>query len=210
MTLTSSQQAHGNLRRLISHAEREAQRLLGSGTAPLDVVIWLSAHIAAVDHSVYPVVKRSLPDGAAVVARHREIASRLSHRLRDAESYHSGDMLASGMSPQQLSADLRRLVTEHLRAEGVLIRRLIEALTDDAQAVLMTAYADALEHAPTRPHPHLHRGGLMFRLDRWRDRVLDTMDGRHVPLPRAVKAHVTPGRWGAYLLGQPHQSSDAS
>jgi hypothetical protein len=209
MTLTDSQRAHGDLRRLITHAEREAQRLLGSGTAPLDAVVWLSAHIAAVDRAVYPVVKRSLPDGAAIVARHREIASRLARRLRDAESHHSGDMLASGMSPQQLSTDLRRLVAEHLRAEGALLSRLIETLTDDAQSALMTAYAEALEHAPTRPHPHLH-GGLMFRLDRWRDLVLDTMDGRHVPLPRAVRAHVTPGRWGAYLLGQPHEHSDAS
>jgi hypothetical protein len=63
-----------------------------------------------------------------------------------------------------------------------------------------------LEHAPTRPHPHTpHRGVLgaaAFRVDAWRDRVLDTMDGRHVPAPRAPRQSVAPGRWGNYLLGE--------
>ena len=60
--------------------------------------------------------------------------------------------------------------------------------------------------APTRPHPHLpHRGitgAIAFRVDAVRDRVLDTMDSRHVPLPRAPHESRTPGRWGSYLLGQ--------
>jgi hypothetical protein len=65
-------------------------------------------------------------------------------------------------------------------------------------------YERALTHAPTRPHPHLSRGGLLFRLDALRDSVLDMMDGRHVPVPRQPRRRrLIPGRWGAYFLGQP-------
>ena len=35
-----------------------------------------------------------------------------------------------------------------------------------------------------------------------RDRVMDTMDGRHVPLPRPPVEPRPAGRWGSYLLGQ--------
>jgi hypothetical protein len=206
MTSTTIRQPARDLRAVLTYAETEAQRLLGStGAAPLDAVVWLSAHLAAVDHAVYPVVRRALPGGRALVAQHRAIASRLAHTLRTAESHHSGDVLAAGHNPSQLTDDLRSLVAEHVAAEAELVERLVEALADDAQAALATAYESALAHAPTRPHPHLHRGGVMFWLDSVRDRVLDTMDGRHVPMPRTVKAHVTPGRWGSYLLGQPRE-----
>jgi hypothetical protein len=47
----------------------------------------------------------------------------------------------------------------------------------------------------------------MFRLDGLRDRILDVMDGRRVPVPRLAKRHITPGRWGSYFLGQPHEQS---
>jgi hypothetical protein len=206
MTPTTIQQPDRDLRTVLSHAETEAQRLLGStGAAPLDAVVWLSAHLAAIDHAVYPVVRRVLPSGRALVAEHRAIDARLAHKLRAAESHHSGDVLAAGHNPSRLTEDLRTLVAEHAAAEAQLVARLVDALTDDAQTALATAYESALAHAPTRPHPHLHRGGLMFWLDSLRDRLLDTMDGRHVPMPRTVRAHVTPGRWGSYVLGQPRE-----
>jgi hypothetical protein len=210
MTPTHAEHPDRDLGEVVSHAEAEAQRLLQTeGTAPFDAVVWLSAHIAAVDHAVYPVVRRSLPDGKQVVVQHREIAARLSHTLRAAERHHSGDGLATEMSPDRLVSELRILVTEHRTAETALLVRLSEALSDDAQSALIESYESALGHGPTRPHPHLHGGGLhggglIFWLDSLRDRILDTMDGRHVPMPKVTKDHVTPGRWGAYLLGQPH------
>jgi hypothetical protein len=45
----------------------------------------------------------------------------------------------------------------------------------------------------------------MFRFDGLRDRILDAMDGRHVPVPRLTKEHIKPGRWGSYFMGQPHE-----
>jgi hypothetical protein len=202
----SANQPRPDLRSVVTHAEAEAERLLDTaGTAPLDVVAWLSAHIAAMERAVYPVARDDLPDGQQILARLREITGRLTRTLRVVERRHSGDVLASGLSSERLFQSLRALVDEYHVAENQLVDRLVDTLSPPAQADLIMAYETALEHAPTRPHPHLHRGGLMFRLDGLRDRILDAMDGRHVPVPRLVKAHIAPGRWGSYLLGQPHE-----
>jgi len=79
-------------------------------------------------------------------------------------------------------------------------------LDADEQRELAESYLDVLVKAPTRPHPHLphHRlsGAIAFRVDVVRDRLLDTMDSRHVPLPRVPREARKPGRWGSYLLGQ--------
>jgi hypothetical protein len=209
MTALANRSPDRDLRSVVTHAEAEAQRLLDTaGTAPLDIVAWLSAHVAALERAVYPVAKHTLPDGSAIVSQHREIITRLTRALRIIERHQSGDVLASGLNRDRMMAGLRALVDEHVRAETQLVDRLVDTLTDSDQSSLMRAYEVALEHAPTRPHPHLHRGRLLFRLDGLRDRLLDTMDGRHVPMPRLVKAHITPGRWGSYFMGQPHDPSD--
>jgi hypothetical protein len=192
-----------DLRSVVAHAEAEVERLLDTaGTAPLDVVAWLSAHLAALERAVYPAARRALPDGDEVVATQREIAGRLSRILRVVERRYSGDVLASGLNSDRLFDTLRSLVDEHHLAEGQLVDRLVGVLSPAAQSDLIASYESALEHAPTRPHPHLSRGGLMFRLDGLRDRILDAMDGRHVPVPRLARHHITPGRWGSYFLGQ--------
>jgi hypothetical protein len=192
---------------VVYHAEAEAKRLLDTaGTAPLDVVAWLSAHLAALDRSVYPTARRALPDGSRLVANNRAIAVRLTRTLRVVERRHSGDGLASGLNADRLFSNLRSLVDEHHVAEGQLIDRMMEVLSDTEQDALISSYESALEHAPTRPHPHLHRGGLMFRIDGLRDRILDAMDGRNVPVPRIAHSHIEPGRWGSYLLGHPHDA----
>ena len=71
---------------------------------------------------------------------------------------------------------------------------------------LADGYLEAFVKAPTRPHPHLPHhgvaGGIAFRVDAVRDHLLDTMDGRHVPLPRQAREPRTSGRWSSYLLGQ--------
>jgi hypothetical protein len=202
---STANEPHHDLRSVVTHAEAEAERLLDTaGTAPLDIVAWLSAHIAALDRAVYPVAKHALPDGPAVVAMHRDITARLARTLRVIERRHSGDVLAAGLNSDRLFASLRILVDEHHLAESQLVDRLVDTLSPTEQDELIASYESALEHAPTRPHPHLSRGALMFRIDGLRDRILDAMDGRHVPVPRLVKQHITPGRWGSYFMGQPH------
>jgi hypothetical protein len=189
----------------LTYADAEAERLLEAGGAvPLDAMAWLSAHIAAVDHAVYPVVRRSAPDGKHVVERQRAIASQLARTLRVVERRHSGDALASGLDSAQLLNVLHEHIDAHKTAQVELVEQLEQSLNDAEQAIVITAYQEALEHAPTRPHPHLGRGGLIFRLDTLRDRLLDVMDGRNVSVPRVARRQIIPGRWGSYWLGQQH------
>jgi hypothetical protein len=197
-----------DLESVVDFAEAEAERLLDTdGAAPLDVVAWLSAHLAALDRTVYPVAKRAIPDGPRLVAQQREVSGRLARLLRVVERRHSGDVLASGLSSDRLTTSLRTLLDEHHATEREMLDRLATALDDDAKTALVESYESAMRHAPTRPHPHLSRGGLMFRFDSLRDRILDAMDGRHVPVPRLVHRRIVPGRWGAYFLGQQHHDS---
>lgn len=195
------------LRAVLVRPEAEAERLLAtSGPEQLEAVAWLSAHLAALDHTVDPVIRRAIPDGRHLVAAHREVAARLMRCLRAVERHHSGDVLAAGLSPDKLGETLRALLEEHRAMESRLIDALSEALPADDQDALVETYKHALVHAPTRPHPHTSHGDLMFRLDGLRDRVLDAMDGRSVPVPRLPRNRITPGRWGAYLLGQQHEA----
>jgi hypothetical protein len=174
----------------------------------LDVVSWLSAHIAAFEHTVYPVAKRRLTDGGTLLEEDRKVVSQLTHVLRVVERVHSGDVLASNLSPDGLTDRLTQLVDEHSDVQRRIVDAIDKALDPAETASLARGYADALVHAPTRPHPHLH-SRVLFHLDAMRDRILDTMDSRHVPIPRVPKARVIPGRWGSYLLGQQHELTEA-
>jgi hypothetical protein len=204
----SAEQTGGELRTVLTRAHEEATRLLATpDSQPLDVVAWLSAHIAAFDHAVYPTVRRRLAKGGELIAADRVVVSKLARSLRIMERRHSGDVLASGLSSERLHARISDLVRTHQAVQSRIVEQLEEALDSEAVTKLARAYETALAHAPTRPHPHFARGGLMFRLDAMRDRLLDTMDGRHVPIPRLARRRIMPGRWGSYFLGQPHPES---
>jgi hypothetical protein len=194
-------------------ANSEVERLLDAHSSLLDVVSWLSAHLAALDRAVYPVIRSALPEGSSLVRRHRRLVSEVSGVLRVVERHHSGDVQASTLDPERLTEEVRGWVTRLHELEVEVTDRLSAALDDDAQARLIDDYSSALEHAPTRPHPHLSHAGpftaLVFWLDRTRDKLLDTMDGRHVPVPRVPRRSHQVGRWGSYLLGQPQADGQA-
>ena len=197
-----------NLRATLESAEIEVQLLLSTKQTPVhDVVTWLSAHLAALDRAVYPVVRRSLPDGRALVAVHRQQVSRISHLLRVLERHYSGDILAAAVDSGSITEELRPLVAEHYRAVSSLVGSLSEVLDQPAQEALAADYERALRQAPTRPHPHLAHAGpltpVVFWMDSARDRLLDTMDGRLIAVPRRPRRQVKPGLWGSYWLGQP-------
>lgn len=197
-----------HLRTILGRAHDQADALLADPHGSrLDVVAWMSAHIAAFEHAVYPVVKRKVPGGGSLVSTDREVVARVARTLRMLERRHSGDVLATGLSAQRLGEKISGLVAEHRKVLARILDGLESSLDDAALDELARSYQHALEHAPTRPHPHLH-SGPMFWLDAVRDRILDTMDGRHDPLPRVRKPRITPGRWGAYLLGQAHEPLD--
>lgn len=206
MPASAEQKKDGDLRTALTRAHSEAAKLLAAPDGPpLDIVAWLSAHIAAFDHAVYPTVRRRLPKGGELVAADRVVVNKLARSLRIMERRHSGDVLASGLSTERLNARISDLLRTHQSVQSRIVDQLEETLDGEAVKNLAASYESALAHAPTRPHPHFARGGLMFRLDALRDRILDTMDGRHVPLPRIARRRITPGRWGHYFLGTPNE-----
>lgn len=197
---------HADLRSTVRRAHDQADELLADPDGSrLEVVVWLSGHIAAFEHVVYPVVKHIVPNGSDLVDDDREVVAPLARTLRMLERRHSGDVLAGGLSSERLSDRLTELIKAHRAVQGRIVDALEAGLSESAMGQLVESYDNALAHAPTRPHPHLH-SSLVFRLDALWDRILDTMDGRHVPIPRVRRPPINPGRWGAYLLGQPHET----
>ena len=198
---------------VVEDAHTQAMASLNvDGGKPLEAVVWLSAHLAAVARTVRPVASRRLAESPALL---RDITRRdveLERMLRIAERRHSGDALAAGLDLERLRLTLVERLDAHAEHEHVRLAALSAVLSVDEERSLAESYLDALVKAPTRPHPHLPHhgvvGAIAFRVEAVRDRLLDTMDGRHVPLPRTPHEHRTPGRWGSYLLGQMQPSGD--
>src|SRR3954469_20174222 len=192
---------------VVEDAHDQAGAALTAGaSSPLDAVVWLSAHLAAVGRAITPVATRRLGETAAVrrEAYRRELE--LERMLRIAERRHSGDVLASGLDAERLRTSILSRLDAHAEIEHARLAALADVLDDEEQRALADAYLDALRKGPTRPHPHLpHRGlggAIAFRVNAVRDHLLDTLDGRHIPLPRVRHEARPPGRWGSYLLGQ--------
>src|SRR4051794_19058378 len=186
--------------------EQAAAALTVGASSPLDAVVWLSAHLAAVGRAITPVATRRLGETAAVRREGHRRDLELERMLRIAERRHSGDVLASGLDGERLRTSILSMLDAHAEIEHTRLTALADLLDDEEQRALAEAYLEALKKAPTRPHPYLpHRGlsgAIAFRVNAARDRLLDTMDSRHVPLPRVPQEARRPGRWGSYLLGQ--------
>src|SRR3954451_9727743 len=185
--------------------EQAGAALTGGASSPLNAVVWLSAHLAAVGLAITPAATRRLGETAAVRREGHRRDLELERMLRIAERCHSGDVLASGIDGERLRTSILSRLDAHAEIEHARLTALADLLDDEEQRALAEAYLDALKKAPTRPHPHLpHRGlsgAIAFRSNALRDRVLDTIDSRHVPLPRVPHEARQPGRWGSYLLG---------
>jgi hypothetical protein len=192
---------------VVEDAHTQAAAALTTDTpVPLDAVVWLSAHLAAVGRVITPVATRWLGEPKALLREGQRRDMELERMLRIAERRHSGDVLAAGLRSERVRAAIMTRLDDHAEIEHARLAALDGVLDDDERHRLAESYLVALVKAPTRPHPHLPHHGLpgaiAFRVDAMRDRVLDTMDSRHVPLPRLPHETRKPGRWGSYLLGQ--------
>jgi hypothetical protein len=170
----------------------------------LDAIAWLSAHLAAVQHVVRPATLRILGDTPAVTALDRGTV-RIERTLRSLEQLASGDRLAAGVDARWLPRELTRSVNAQADREHRILGRLGGDMTSKEQEEPVAAYRRALQQAPTRPHPqtaHRQVGALAFWVDARRDRIMDTLDARHVPTPHRARAQVKTGRWSDYLLGR--------
>lgn len=167
----------------------------------------VSAHLSAMEAVVYPEMARRVPGGRARVAELGRLARRCSSVMRGIEQYVQGDLNHPAHSVASLRRDLAALLAEHAKTEDGLLRELTERLSENDRRLLLDRFADAMRHAPTRPHPHLGHGGifggsLAIRLLGSFDHLLDVMDAREVA-GAPVRAPAPAGLWGWYLLGRP-------
>ena len=186
-------------------AHNRARAALARPDRVMDAVVWLSAHLTAMEHVVYPFIRTNLPMHRADLEVQRRLTRRMQRTLRLLEQHLAGDGLAPPGSSDRLRGELMALIDEHEAGEAALLACLSD-IADEAALDLAERYDQAIGHGPTRPHPHgPHRGklgALTYTLDAARDHILDVLDSRHVPLPRPPRPHQEVGRWGRYLLGR--------
>ncbi len=181
------------------------------GTNDLVAVTWLAAHLAAIEECLYGVARRTLPDGAATVHQQIAVDRRLHEALWRLDRRLTGDVHHAHHDVDELEKAVRARLEEHAAGEHRLLEHLLAVLDDEARADLTRRMATALEHAPTRPHPHaphpLWVGGALLRLEALADRLRDLMDGRDVPTPHVVRPPRVAGPWACYVMGLPYPSS---
>lgn len=186
----------------LTTAPEQADRQI-SDNQRLQAVAWLSAHLAAMQHSIHPIIRHRLDDGAVLEAELRTSTHNLMALLRLVERHEGGDLLAAHVDVARLTDDLRSAMNLHVDFERHVAEQLTAVLDPHEQTELVAAYDAALRTAPTRPHLHLTHPGFLtpaiYWFERARDKLLDTMDGRHVPVPRKVRQPVERGRWSHYL-----------
>jgi hypothetical protein len=194
------------LTRSSENAHAHARSLLTSSDAPvMDAVVWLSAHLAAMELIVYPVMATRLTDHQDELERQRAATRRMHRGLRSTEQRYAGDGLIRVDSVRARPDRLLVMMEQHAARERALLAHLAEALDEQTASSLAVRYDEAVRHGPTRPHPHgPHRGRLgrlTYAFDAMRDHLLDILDSRHVPLPKDAPPQRKVGRWGRYLLG---------
>lgn len=192
----------------IEAAHQRALRALTEERAPLDTVIWLSAHLAAVDRVVLPAVRRHVPDTAAAIKEQEKLSTEMQHALRMLEQLVSGDALARRHDRTQLTEVVAALLSRHAAGEHKLLDALARAIGPDDAARLEERYERAISDGPTRPHPHSAHEGItgraQFIFNRTRDHVMDVLDARHVPIPKRRRPAPRNGKWASYVLGTQH------
>jgi hypothetical protein len=185
--------------------DRARMVLTGSDAAFMDAVVWLSAHLTAMDRVIYPVMAKLLSGQQTELQRLHASTRRMQAGLRALEQRCAGDGMMAARSLGTLRDRMLVLIDENAALEHALLARLAGVVDDEAAESLVARYEHAVRHGPTRPHPHAPRRGRLGRLayvvDAMRDHALDVMDSRRVPLPKDAVTRRRLGRWGYYALG---------
>jgi hypothetical protein len=192
----------------LEHAHRHALAALDDpGTSSLAAITWASAHLAAVEHVLYPAAAAALPDGPARVRSLRARDHSLQLALWHLDRRLTGDVHLSGVAVADLEEQVRAGLAVHTEAEAQLVGRLKAALDVEQQRELDNRLSAAMLKAPTRPHPDTRHGRLTGRTAFWFggvvDRLRDGLDSRSVPTPHTLPVRRPMGRWGAYAMGVP-------
>jgi hypothetical protein len=190
----------------IQGAYEHALTALNDPAKRLDAVVWLSAHLSAIEHVVCPVLAKKFGASAPPVVALRRKGIEMEQALRTLERTLSGDASVMHLVDcADFSRRLTELVSERAADELVLLERLSDQLSAADQRRLAELYHHTLETAPTRPHPHSPHSGVLgsvaYHVNARRDHVMDVFDARGVPTPHRAPTPLKSGRWGDYLLG---------
>lgn len=185
--------------------DRARMVLTGSDASFMDAVVWLSAHLTAMERVIYPEMTKLLSGRRTELQRLHISARRMQTGLRALEQRCAGDGMMAARSLGDLRDRMLVLIEENAALEHALLARLADVVDDEAAESLVARYEHAVRHGPTRPHPHGPRRGRLGRLayvvDAMRDHALDVVDSRRVPLPKDALSRRGLGRWGYYALG---------
>src|SRR3954452_9533752 len=122
---------------VVENAHEQARAALTAGaSSPLDAVVWLSAHLAAVGRAIAPVATRRLEETAAVRLEGPRRDLELERMLRIAERRHSGDVLASGLDGERLRTSILSRLDAHAEIEHTRLTALADLLDDEEQRAL--------------------------------------------------------------------------
>jgi hypothetical protein len=140
-------------------------------------VTMLVMHAVAAEQVVYPVARRALADGDAVVDRLVALNAEAEKAMKELEKREPGD-------PEFDALLARVIVTARLQAqveERTLLPPLTIAVGRKETNAAGEAFAAAKKVAPTRPHPaapDTPPGNLVNPLTGLVDRLRDTVSGR--------------------------------
>ena len=166
-----------------------------------------SRHLAAVQAVVLGHVRRSVPDGDAVVHQYLEAARELEQTLSLIKARLYGEAHAIHLSWSELWVRARTQLTEHNRLESHMVAELVRHGEPAAVDGLARKVFDAETHGPTRPHPTLPHTGLLSLVARriWAvaDRFWDTAEGRVIPEPVHPAPHKHDSLMAQYLVADP-------
>jgi SAM-dependent methyltransferase len=131
----------------------------------------LSAHLAAMRHTVYPVARRQPGPARQVLVTYLDSARELDWALRLLHCNLTGEAFAVRHDPNAAYARFQHYLGCYASAEGALVALLDERLPARGRDQIAARYRKALAHAPTRPHPRRQSVGR-DRAHVWRTRTM--------------------------------------
>jgi len=173
-----------------------------------------SRHLAAVEGVLVHPVRRSVPEGQALVHDYLRAARHLEQTLALIKGRLYGEAFAIHLAWPTLWDRAHGQLTDH----NLLERRMVDELIRHGEPTMVDGLArrmfDLESHGPTRPHPHTPHTGMLGLVARkmWAlaDRFWDTAEGRVIPAPVRPAPHRHDSLVAQYLVADPRFDAHAA
>jgi hypothetical protein len=173
-----------------------------------------SRHLAAIEGVLLHPVRRSVPDGHALVHDYLQAARHLEQTLALIKGRLYGEAYCIHLAWAELWDRAHSQLTEH----NLLERRMVDQLIQHGDPVMVDGLArrmfDVESHGPTRPHPRTPHTGMLGLVARkmWSvaDRFWDNAEGRVIPAPVRPAPHRHDSLMSQYIVADPKFDADAT